>query len=95
MNVNFKEDKAIYLQIAERICDLILLGEYKEGERIPSVRTYADTLKVNYNTVMRSFNNLYALGIIFKKRGIGYFIEVGACEKIHSMRRKTQNRHCL
>jgi hypothetical protein len=36
--MNFKEKKAIYLQIAERICDLILLSKYREGERIPSVR---------------------------------------------------------
>ena len=85
--MNFKKDKAIYLQIEELICDLILLGEYKEEERIPSVRAYAETLKVNYNTVMRSYFYLYASGIIFKKRGIGYFIASGACEKIHSMRK--------
>ena len=36
--MNFKEAKAIYLQIADRICDEILLGQYKEEERIPSVR---------------------------------------------------------
>ena len=85
--MNFKEDKAIYVQIAEIICDMILHGEYKEEERIPSVRTYADMLKVNYNTVMRSYNRLHASGIIFKKRGIGYFIEVSACEKIRSLRK--------
>ena len=65
-NINFKENKALYLQISEYICNMIILGEYKEEERIPSVRTYADTLKVNYNTVMRSFNRLHASGIIFK-----------------------------
>ena len=39
--MNFKESKAIYLQIADRICDEILLGQYQEEERIPSVREYA------------------------------------------------------
>ena len=34
--MNFKESKAIYLQIADRICDEILLGQYQEEERIPS-----------------------------------------------------------
>ena len=38
--MNFKESKAIYLQIADRICDEILLGQYQEEERIPSVREY-------------------------------------------------------
>ena len=87
--MNFKENKAIYLQIAERICDLILLGEYKEEERIPSVREYAAMVEVNFNTVMRSFDHLQASGIIFNKRGIGYFTAVGACEKIRALRKES------
>ena len=86
--MNFKENKAIYLQIAERICDMILLGEYKEDERVPSVREYAAIVEVNFNTVMRSFEYLQASGIIFNKRGIGYFVATGAGEKIHSMRKE-------
>ena len=86
--MNFKENKAIYLQIAERICDMILLGEYKEDERVPSVREYAAIVEVNFNTVMRSFEYLQASGIIFNKRGIGYFVATGAGEKIHTMRKE-------
>ena len=52
--MNFKESKAIYLQIADRICDEILLGQFAEEERIPSVREYATIVEVNANTVMRS-----------------------------------------
>ena len=52
--MNFKESKAIYLQIAERICDQVLLGHYKEEERIPSVREHAAVVEVNATTVMRS-----------------------------------------
>ena len=85
--MNFKDNKAIYLQIAEQICDMILLGEYKEDERIPSVREYAAIVEVNFNTVMRSFEHLQSNGIIFNKRGIGYFVEAGASEKIHSIRK--------
>ena len=85
--MKFKENKAIYLQIAERICDMILLGEYKEEERVPSVREYAAIVEVNFNTVMRSFEYLQASGIIFNKRGIGYFVATGAGAKIHSMRK--------
>ena len=86
--MNFKENKAIYLQIAEQICDMILLGEYKEEERVPSVREYAAIVEVNFNTVMRSFEYLQASGIIFNKRGIGYFVSEGAGENIHSMRKE-------
>lgn len=85
--MNFKENKAIYLQIAEQICDMILLGKYKEEVRIPSVREYAATVEVNFNTVMRSFEHLQSSGIIFNKRGIGYFVSAGAGEKIHSIRK--------
>ena len=86
--MNFKENNAIYLQIAGRICDMILLGEYREDERIPSVREYAAIVEVNFNTVMRSFEHLQTAGIIFNKRGIGYFTAVGACAKIHAMRKE-------
>lgn len=87
--MDFKNNKAIYLQIAERICDEILLNKYAEEERIPSVREYASIVEVNFNTVMRSFEYLQATEIIFNKRGIGFFVSIGAKEKILSMR-KTQ-----
>ena len=72
--MNFKEAKAIYLQIADRICDEILLGQYKEEERIPSVREYAAIVEVNANTAMRSFDYLQSQEVIYNKRGIGYFV---------------------
>jgi len=87
--MNFKENKAIYLQIAERICEMILLGEYREEERIPSVREYAAIVEVNFNTVMRSFEHLQMSGIIFNKRGLGYFVKAGAGEKIRSLRKNS------
>ena len=76
--MNFKESKAIYLQIADRICDEILLGQLGEEERIPSVREYAAIVEVNANTVMRSFDYLQSQNIIYNKRGIGYFVATGA-----------------
>lgn len=85
--MNFKDNKAIYLQIAERICDEILLGKYKEEERIPSVREYASLVEVNLNTVMRSFEYLQASEVIFNKRGLGYFVSEGAQLRILSIRK--------
>ena len=76
--MNFKESKAIYLQIADRICDEVLLGQYQEEERIPSVREYAAVVEVNANTVMRSYDYLQTQGVIYNKRGIGYFVSVAS-----------------
>ena len=85
--MNFKESKAIYLQIADRICDEILLGQLGEEERIPSVREYAAIVEVNANTVMRSFDYLQSQNIIYNKRGIVYFVATGARDLIHSLRK--------
>lgn len=86
--MNFKESKAIYLQIADRLCDEILTGQYPEEERIPSVREYAAQVEVNANTVVRSYDYLQQNEIIYNKRGIGYFVEKGAAEHIREMRKK-------
>ncbi|MCI8998208.1 MAG: GntR family transcriptional regulator [Muribaculaceae bacterium] len=85
----FKENtKAIYLQIADKICDEVMVGSIRQGDRIPSVREYASTLQVNANTVMRSYDYLDKAGVIFNRRGIGFFIAEDACERILTMRRE-------
>mgnify|MGYP000804675493 CR=1 FL=1 len=86
--MNFKESRAIYLQIADRICDDILLGQYEEEGRISSVREYASIVEVNANTVMRSYDYLQSQGVIYNKRGIGYFVSVGAGTLILSLRKE-------
>ncbi len=68
--MKFKESKSIYLQIADRICDEILQGQYMEEERIPSVREYAATVEVNANTVVRTYDYLQGQEIIYNKRGL-------------------------
>ncbi len=85
--MEFKEkDKAIYLQIADSICDGILSGSMSAGERIPSVRAYAAEVEVNANTAMRSYDYLSGIEVIFNKRGIGYFVADDAVEKIKKLR---------
>lgn len=81
-------NKAIYQQIADRICDEILSGTFRCEERIPSVREYAAQLEVNANTMMRTYETLQAQDLIFNKRGIGYFVSPGAKEKILEQRRR-------
>ena len=86
--MNFKESRAIYLQIADRICDDILLGQYEEEWRIPSVREYASIVEVNANTVMRSYEYLQSQEVIYNKRGIGFFVASGAKALINSLRKE-------
>lgn len=87
--MNFKESKPIYLQIADRICDEILQGRYAENDRIPSVRDYAATVEVNANTAMRSYDFLQSRSVIRMQRGIGYFVEPDATERIRTFRRES------
>ena len=86
--MDFKENKAIYLQIAERLSHEILLDKYPEEERIPSVREYAAEMEVNVNTMMRSYEYLQQQDVIFNKRGIGYFVASGAKEKIYNAQKE-------
>ena len=86
--MDFRDTKAIYLQIADRICDEVLVGKFAEDGRIPSVREYAAVVEVNANTVMRSFDQLQSQGIIYNKRGIGYFVAAGARERILALRKE-------
>ncbi|MBR2887568.1 MAG: GntR family transcriptional regulator [Bacteroidales bacterium] len=86
--MDFKENKPIYLQIVDKICGDIVSGVYQPETRIPSVREYAANLEVNANTVVRSFDFLQNKGIIYNKRGLGYFVVEGAADKILEMRRE-------
>ena len=55
--MEFSQSQAIYLQIADFVCEKILLKEWPPESRIPSVRELAVQLEVNPNTVMRTFES--------------------------------------
>ena len=71
--MQFRESQSMYLQIADYVCEKILLKEWEAGGRIPSVRELAMQLEVNPNTVMRTYEFLQQQEIIFNQRGIGFF----------------------
>ena len=79
--MEFRQNQAIYLQIADHISERILSGTWKEGERIPSIREMSEAIEVNPNTVMRSYGYLQDLDIIYNQRGIGYFVAEDAYNK--------------
>lgn len=84
----FSNDKAIYLQMADRLCDEILAGLYGDDDRIPSVREYAVLLQVNTNTAVKAYDALARDGIIYNRRGLGYFVSAGARDTIMQARRR-------
>ncbi len=86
--MEFKSDKPLYLQIADLICEKILMQEYKPEERILSVREMALQIEVNPNTVMRAYEQLQGQGIIENKRGIGYYVCGDAYEKVMQIERE-------
>ena len=86
--MNFTTEKAIYLQIADRLCDEILTGKFADDERIPSVREYAVLLQVNANTAVKSYDQLASAGIIYNRRGLAYFVTPGARQRILDGRRR-------
>ena len=84
----FTNDKPIFLQMADRLCDEILAQTYQDDERIPSVREYAVMLEVNTNTAVKAYEQLSRENIIYNKRGLGYYVTPGAREQILKQRRK-------
>ena len=91
----FNDNKAIYLQIADTIADDIARGALRPDERVPSVRELAAQVEVNVNTVARTFEHLQAQGLIYTKRGLGYFVAADARHKILAHRRDTLLGHEL
>jgi GntR family transcriptional regulator len=77
--MEFKDNQAIYLQIANHFFENILQKKWKAGDKIPSIRDMAIQFEVNPNTTMRTFTYLQDKGIIFNKRGLGYYL----CDEGH------------
>ena len=84
----FTSDKPIYLQMADRMKDEILSGTYSDDMRIPSVREYGTLLQVNTNTAVKCYEQLSRDGIIYQRRGMGYFVTAGARDRIMQQRKE-------
>lgn len=87
--MEFKDNEAIYLQIAAFVCDNILTGKWTAAQKILSVRDLAVELEVNPNTVMRSYEFLQAQEIVYNKRGLGLFVAEDGFEKVKAYRKQS------
>ena len=85
--MEFREEQPIYLQIADYVCEKILLKEWNQDDRIPSVRELAVLLEVNPNTVMRTYEFLQQKNIIYNQRGVGLFVATDGIKNATTYRR--------
>ena len=89
MLISFKDERPIFIQIAEGIEDAVLSGAFPEESQIPSTTEISVSYKINPATALKGINILVDGGIIYKKRGIGMFVSTGAV-KLLTKKRKEQ-----
>ncbi len=82
MSFQWNDKEPIYLQLKDQIRDMILTGDLKEGDSLPSVRQVAMDYKVNPITVSKSYQLLVEEELVEKKRGLGMFVQEGASKKL-------------
>ena len=75
---DFHTSQPIFVQIRQRLTEMILRGAVGEGDALPSVRTIAADLSVNPLTVTKAFEALVDVGVVEKRRGLGMFVKTGA-----------------
>jgi GntR family transcriptional regulator len=93
--MEFNDNEAIYLQIAGYVGENILRQQWPPNQKIPSVRDLAAELQVNPNTVMRTYEFLQSQGVVYNKRGIGFFVDPDAGKKVRAYRRERFLQHEL
>lgn len=89
MKLDPNDERPIFLQVADGIEDEILSGILCEEDQIPSITEFSVNYKINPATALKGINLLVQDGIIYKKRGLGMFVAVGAPEKLREKRRKS------
>ncbi|MFY9285966.1 MAG: GntR family transcriptional regulator [Tissierellaceae bacterium] len=72
--MNFNNNLPIYIQIMDHIKKQIASGELKGGDKLDSVRELSTKLKVNPNTIQRTYQELEREELVFTQRGMGTFV---------------------
>jgi GntR family transcriptional regulator len=80
--MTFNDSQPIFVQIRQRIIEMILSKAAAEGEALPSVRQISADLQVNPLTVTRAYQSLVDLGVVESRRGMGMYVNAGARERL-------------
>ncbi len=81
-------DSPLYQQIKDQIKDAILKGELAAGDALPSIRAFANDIKVSVLTVRRVYDDLEQEGFVTSQVGIGTFVSAGNVELLRDSRRR-------
>jgi GntR family transcriptional regulator len=74
INLDFRSGIPIYIQVVEQVQDMVVRGELKPGDQLPTVRQLALDLRVNFNTIARAYRILDEARLISTQRGRGTYI---------------------
>ena len=81
-------DAPLYQQVKEQLTDAILKGELAEGDLLPSIRAFANDLRVSVLTIRRVYDDLEKEGFVKSQVGIGTFVSTGNTEFLRESRRR-------
>ena len=82
------EDRPVYLRLRDRIAAMILDGQVRDGDPLPSVRSLAADFGANPLTVAKAYQTFQEEGLVVVKRGVGMFVAAGAGERLRNAERK-------
>lgn len=85
--MEFATDKPIFRQVADYCVANIRAGNWPSEQRIPSTKELAIELAVNNRTVMKAYDGLSDAGVIYQRRGLGYYVAPDALDHIRKMYR--------
>ncbi|MCF2555940.1 MAG: GntR family transcriptional regulator [Bacteroidales bacterium] len=96
ITLDYQSKDPIYLQIKNRIAELVMLGVYPPGTQLPSVRSLAGELGINPNTIQKAYQELETAGITCSVSGKGSFVAgEGGARDILKGRAETKLREAL
>jgi GntR family transcriptional regulator len=82
LEINWNNKEPIYLQLRDRLVELIMDGVLLEGDALPSVRQISSEQRINPITVSKAVQILVDEELVEKKRGLGMYVLSGAKEKL-------------
>ena len=88
MTVTWNDNAPIYRQLKERIVVMMLEGQLKPGDALPSVRQIAADYQLNPITVSRAYQELADETLVEKRRGLGMYVTEGATGKLLASERE-------
>jgi GntR family transcriptional regulator len=74
IHISPSDGQPIYLQIVNQIKYQVASGQLAPGEELPPIRTLAEQLTVNPNTVARAYRELEMAGVVAKRRTAGTYV---------------------